>query len=181
MKLYLARHGETDENARRAYVGWQNPPLNQQGHAQATALITQLQTEPIAAIYASDLTRARQTVQPIATARNLPVQTDSRWRELHFGRWEGLTFAEIDAVEREWLERWLSNPEAVAPPGGETLAQLRSRILQALPQTENALVVTHGGPIRALIAHLTGRPFWSIPVPPGSVTCIEKGELLWSR
>ncbi|HYG58537.1 MAG TPA: histidine phosphatase family protein [Symbiobacteriaceae bacterium] len=177
MKLYLVRHGETAGNIQHRYVGWQDPPLTRHGLRQAEALARALASEPVTAVYSSDLTRAQQTARPIAACLDLPVQTRMALREVSFGQWDGLTYDEIQARDPAHLEAWLADPERVAPPGGETLAQLRARLLTALPIAEGALLVTHGGPIRTLVAHFTGRPFWDLQVPPGSVTVLVEGKV----
>lgn len=168
--LYLARHGLTAENLAGRYIGWEDPTLSPEGLQQAEGLAALLQAHPIQAILSSDLRRALQTAEAIGRAKALPVTPHPGLREVHFGRFSGLTYDEIAARWPAELSAWIEDPERVAPPGGESLASLRARALAALPRQDGLLVVTHGGVIRALLAHLTGEPFWTFQPRPGSLT-----------
>ncbi|MFZ5814750.1 MAG: histidine phosphatase family protein [Bacillota bacterium] len=172
--LYLVRHGATAANQEGRYIGCSEHPLSPEGEAQAARLAAFFRAEPPAAIRSSDLGRALQTARAIGAATGLPVQPDPRLRELHFGQWDGLTYTEIEALAPAPLRAWLEDPEHRAPPGGESLASLRSRALAALAESpDRTVLVTHGGVVRALLAHLTGRPLWDFRPPPGSLTRIR--------
>lgn len=171
--LYLVRHGATTANLEGRYIGWEDHPLSPEGLGQARRLAEHLRALPLAGIFSSDLLRAVQTAEVIRGATGLPIRPDLRLREANFGRWSGLTYEEIRARSPRRLEAWLQNPERLAPPGGESLAALRGRALAALPRVDGAVVVTHGGVIRALLAHLTGQPFWDFRPPPGSLAILR--------
>lgn len=173
MRLYLVRHGETKGNTAKRYVGWSHEPLTARGEAQAAALARRLATEPVSAVYSSDLTRAMQTAAALAAPHGHPVIPLAGLREANFGDWSGLTYDQIHQAAPATLQAWLSDPETSAPPGGETLACLRSRALAALPRQDRAVVVSHGGPLRAIIGALTGRPFWDISVPLCSLSILD--------
>lgn len=174
-QLYLVRHGATAANLEGRYIGWEEHPLSPEGEEQAARLAAHLQSQRITAIVSSDLTRALQTARAISQATGVAVQPDPRLREANFGQWSGLTYGEIAARAPEALQAWLSDPERVAPPGGESLAALRERVLPAIPHCDGAVLVTHGGVIRTVLAHLTGRPFWDFQVLPGSLTSLRRG------
>ena len=162
MRLILVRHGETGWNAQRRYQGWSDLPLNKVGLQQADALAAHLADEQIGAIYTSDLERAMQTAQCIAERHGQPVIADLRLREISFGDWEGLTFDEIRTRWPGEVDAWLGDSLHVAPPGGETLAQVAERVQGALDDIdgENAgqtvLLVSHGGPLRVLLCLALG-------------------------
>lgn len=149
--ILLVRHGETDWNLERRVQGHTDRPLNGTGLAQAQTLAETLAQEQIDAVYASDLSRALETARAVADTRGLPVETLPGLREKHFGTWEGLTDAEI-------RERF---PEATGGSWGdaETREQLAERVLAALAEITaanpggRALVVTHGGPLHAVLRH----------------------------
>ena len=152
--ILLARHGETDWNAERRVQGKTDRPLNDTGRAQARALERELAGVRLVAVYSSDLSRALETARIVAGAHGLPVTPVPELRERDFGTWEGLTDAEI-------LERF---PEARTGPWGdaETRDELAARVLATLRRIseshagEMVLVVTHGGPLRTMLALLSG-------------------------
>jgi alpha-ribazole phosphatase len=156
-RLILVRHGETDWNAARRYQGQTDVPLNDTGRRQATALADGLKAQDLSAIYSSDLQRARQTAQAIAAHRGLPIRDDPRLREISFGDWEGLTYAQIQARWPHEMAAWFADPVRVAPRGGETLAQVAGRVQAALDDIVRAsadravAVIAHGGVLRTLL------------------------------
>jgi uncharacterized phosphatase len=150
-KLLLVRHGETDWNLERRVQGQTDTPLNETGRRQAEALARELANERIDAVYASDLRRALDTARAIAGPRGLGVHLVPELREKNFGSWEGLTDDEV-------LERF---PEARTGPWGdaETPDDVVERVLGALRHIaerhpgDQVLVVSHGGPLRAVLRH----------------------------
>lgn len=144
--IFLIRHAQAKGNDRRVFLGHNDPLLSPAGHEQAAALRQRF--AGVASVWASDLRRAIQTARALAPE----VRIDARLREVDFGLWTGRTWEEI---ERRWpaeLRAWRADPEHVAPPGGETLSQLRRRALAAVAAlAPGSLVVTHGGVIRALL------------------------------
>lgn len=152
--LLLVRHGETDWNAARRWQGHADRPLTERGREQARQLAAEL--EDVAAVYASDLSRARETAEIVGGALGLPVTTRRDLREVDVGPFEGLTREEVDrqfpdaarlAEERGW--GW---------EGGETPGHMAERVFAALREIadahagERVLVVLHGGNIRAVLA-----------------------------
>ena len=162
MRLIVVRHGETFYNAQRRLTGQSDIPLNSLGERQAVALGDFLAMEHLDAIVTSDLERTRVTASTIASSHGLLVQEDSDLRELAFGEWEGFTFDEVLAKDANQVSLWREDSTIYAPPGGETVAQLRDRCARALKrwQTEypdaSVLWVTHGGLIGVLLCHVLG-------------------------
>jgi probable phosphoglycerate mutase len=160
--LLLARHGETDWNRDGRWQGHTDTPLNERGRDQARELAAQLAGEPIAAVYASDLARARETAEIVAASLGLEVRADPRLREIHFGGWEGLTTVEIEERFPDEVARWRADDGSNAFAGGETYAQMGERVVDALSEIaathpgQAVLVILHGGPIRGLLAHAAG-------------------------
>lgn len=158
--LYLVRHGETAWNAEHRWQGHIDIPLMETGIAQARRLAEHLRSTPIAAIYSSDLQRARMTADIIAEAQGIAAQPDERWREMNTGKFQGLTHDEIVSNYADDLrllnENWLDH----IVEGGESRRMMRVRLLAALDdvlantQGEAALVVSHGGSIRLLLRTL---------------------------
>lgn len=159
--IHLARHGETDWNRELRWQGHSNPPLNERGRRQACALADALEGTSLAAVYSSDLRRASETAEIVALRLGLPVSVDPALREIDVGSWEGLTLAEIEARFPEAVDRW-ERRGAHGWDGGETHDQMAARVHDAVHsiaaghEGEEILVVTHGGPIRALKALAAG-------------------------
>jgi len=183
MKLLLLRHGETDGNRDRRYIGRTDLPLNATGHQQAQAAAEALRHVAITEVHHSPLLRARQTAAAVAAGRSLPMFEDPRLAEVDFGEWEGLTYSEIEARDRERVWAWYDDPWQLAPPGGETLAQLDARVMSWLRDTtarlgttagtgtSTVLVVAHGGPLRwlrATLEHANPALFWQLRCATGS-------------
>ena len=162
MRLILVRHGETMYNAQRRFTGQSDVPLNPLGERQTAALGECLATEHLDVIVTSDLERTRVTAGTIAHIHHLPIQEDRDLREMALGEWEGYTYDEVLARNANLVTQWRDDPAIYAPPGGETVAQLRDRCARALKrwQTQypeaNVLWVTHGGLIGVLLCHVLG-------------------------
>ena len=160
MRLIVVRHGETLYNAQRRLTGQSDVPLNAVGEMQADALRDSLTTEHLDAIVSSDLERTRVTARTIAHNHDLSLQEDSDLRELAFGEWEGYTYDEVLARDANMVALWRADPSQYAPPGGETVAQVRDRCARALQRwqtqyPEGSVVwVTHGGLIGVLLCHV---------------------------
>jgi probable phosphoglycerate mutase len=155
--LFLARHGETDWNVAGRWQGHADVPLNATGQAQALALAERLRGAGIAAVATSDLLRARGTAEIVAGALGVQVAlVDPDLREQRFGRFEGLTPRECEERYPSDWARYAADPRP-GPPGGESRAAVLDRVLGAVHRAAArlpaaALVVTHGGAMRALLA-----------------------------
>lgn len=161
--LYIARHGETDWNVAGRWQGHTDVPLNANGRAQALAVAVALRGHAFAGVVASDLTRAHETARIVAAELGLSVSyTDPDLRERRFGPFEGLTRDECAAYHPEEWRAWIV--DKVAPGDGESQEELSLRVHAAVGRVAihvatheaPALVVTHGGSMRALLAAALG-------------------------
>lgn len=156
-KLILVRHGQTVWNKELKYQGHSDIALTTAGSEQATLVARRLAGEDIAAVYASDLSRAFITAQAIAKPRNLPVMPITDLREINFGQWEGLTYEQIYAQWPDVLGKWYTNPDEVTIPGGESFRELKDRAMRAIDELiarhhkQTIAVVSHGGTIRTIL------------------------------
>lgn len=186
-RIYFIRHGETEWNVELRMQGHIDRPLNANGLAQAEALGLRFRPEGTAAIYSSDLWRARQTAAPLACALGLSVRHEPALRERNFGRCEGMTIGEIAqafATEAEALES--GDPEHV-PLGGESRRQHQERVLvcvDLLAQShpgQTIVVVTHGGVLDVIYRRARHLPLSAprdYPIPNTGISriAIENGE-----
>lgn len=159
MKLLLARHGQTDWNLEQRFQGQSDIPLNETGRKQAQALAERLSAESFNAVYSSDLQRAAETADIITQMSGYKpdLHPDARLREVNFGDWEGLTYAEIQTKYPDELAAWEKDLYKTAPPNGETLEELAIRVQSMLDDLrkkhdrQNILIVAHGGVLQTLI------------------------------
>lgn len=162
-KLILIRHGVTEENSRHRFVGSQNVPLSSQGRQQAQTLVERMKRVVPFRCYCSPLQRARETAEIALNGISVSIETLPGLREVGFGRWEGKTFAEIQAADPELVNLWAVFSQDFQFPEGEKIADFldrTSRVASHLATDPADVVVAfaHGGVIRALICHLLGLP-----------------------
>jgi broad specificity phosphatase PhoE len=144
-------------SVQKRYAGRSDVPLTEAGVGQAVAAAKRLASAGIEVIVTSPLLRATQTAQEVAEVTGVPVVTDAGFRETDFGAWEGLTFAEVRERWPADMTAWLADP-AVAPPGGESLAEVSVRVTEALQRVlagrdrQRILIVSHVTPIKTLVA-----------------------------
>jgi probable phosphoglycerate mutase len=156
-RLYLLRHGQTELSVHRRYSGRGDPQLTTVGEAQAAGAAARLAgISGIAAVLTSPLARARRTAERIAAATGAPLHVREALVETDFGAWEGLTFTEAGTRDPELHGRWLGSTD-VAPPGGESFAQVgrrlaaeREAILAEYPASA-VVLVSHVTPIKILL------------------------------
>lgn len=159
-RLCLVRHGETDWNAARRIQGQIDIDLNETGCAQARATARGLAGEGFAAVYASDLKRARATAEAIAAGQ--PVQLEPALRERHYGAFQGLTYAEARARLPQDYARFEARDPDFAFGHGEPLRGFAARVEQCLRRLvarhpgESLLLVTHGGVLDIVYRLATG-------------------------
>ncbi|HEY1566233.1 MAG TPA: histidine phosphatase family protein [Solirubrobacteraceae bacterium] len=155
--IRLARHGETDDNvAPFRFQGWTDTPLNDTGRRQAHELADRVSGDPIASLWASDLSRARETAEIVGSRIGLEPVLDQRLREGARGRWETHLMQDIERDEPELYAAWRRGGADFRFPGGESLLEHQQRVSEALSEIHAAgplpaLVVCHGGSIRVML------------------------------
>lgn len=167
--VHLMRHGAPQVPGR--LLGHLDMPPREDGIALCVERAQRLSFERVVT---SDLMRARAPGAIIAEARGVHHAVDPRWRELYFGAWEGVDPAALPEAD---LARFWDDPDAFPPPDGERWGDLCARVgdgLRAL--AEAALVVSHGGAMRAAMAELCGfdaRQCWAVDLPYGAVLSLR--------
>ena len=178
MKLFLARHGQTDLNKVRRYQGRIDVPLNETGIAQAQKLSLRLSSERFDKIYASPLLRAQQTAGIIHNGSSVDITKLDELVEMDFGKLEGKTYKEIIEIFPDW------NPSVFdfTFAGGENLESLAIRIrsfvnmLKELDDNSNILVVTHSGCLRVILCFLLDidiNKWWQFKIDVASLTVVD--------
>jgi alpha-ribazole phosphatase/probable phosphoglycerate mutase len=164
-RILLLRHPETAWNREGRWQGHADLPLNERGWEQMREGFTRLPAEPWAAVYSSDLLRAQETAAWLGMKLGLSPRVTTSLRERNMGEWEGLTPAEALAGWPDLYPRVEDDPFRGRPPGGESFADLLGRVAPVLQRIagfhpgEAALVVTHGGILKALVCVLLDMDF----------------------
>jgi probable phosphoglycerate mutase len=185
-RLILVRHGQTSHTVAQLISGAgfaPEPELDESGRCQASSAGARLAALGTAVddVLTSPMLRARQTAALVAAELGLTEPAPAPdWAEAHFGDWEGLTVADVVRRFPGAWETMIADP-ANMPPGGESLADVRSRVLQGwrslVRPGRTSLVVTHLTPIRIVVAEALGTPHEAFPrvlVAPGSITVVDR-------
>jgi probable phosphomutase (TIGR03848 family) len=177
MNLLLIRHALNDWVGERL-AGWTpDVHLNDEGHAQAKALVQRLAEVPLVAIYSSPLERALETAQPLANARGLEVKVRPALGETRYGDWTGRTLKDLKE-EALWPVVQVY-PTGVRFPGGESIPEVQGRLVAELDGIRDAhpgetvAVFCHSDPIKLAVATYAGVPtdlFQRLTISPASVT-----------
>ena len=158
--IFLARHGESDWNVEKRFQGHSDRPLTNRGREQAHALADLVASEEIDAVYTSPLSRARETAEIVATRAGLEPIALPELREVDTGSWSGLSRVDVEARFPEGFARWRSGGSGWED--GETYEEMAERVIGALRTIAEdhpdgrVLVISHGGPIRAIHAAAEG-------------------------
>jgi broad specificity phosphatase PhoE len=156
-RLTLVRHGETTGQSSVRYYGATDVPLSAAGEAQMRRAAAALAGERFDAVYSSRLARARRGAALVAGRAPTPI---AAFDEVDFGRWEGLTRAEIAARDPDAYARWQAAPECFVYPDGECRRAFHARVaagladLLAAPAGARLLLVVHRGVIAVALAEL---------------------------
>ena len=191
-RLIFIRHGETDWNAEARLQGQKDIPINGRGRDQAAGAGRSVRdtfdpdTLKSIRFIASPLGRTRETMEIARAAMGLepqPYEMDERLLELSFGRWEGLTWPEVKAMD-PWAARAREEGKwHFQPPGGESYAMLADRLRPWLATISGeTLVVSHGGVARVLMVLIGGVSTQTAPVcdiHQGRVLIFEAGRCQW--
>lgn len=181
-RIYLARHGETAWNANRIFRGRADVELNARGHAQAQALAGALAGVDLHAIISSPLGRARATAEPVAARHPAAgFATEPGLIDIDYGDWQGLDEAEAAEGWPGLFRQWRRDPGRVRCPGGESLAEVKSRAWPVLVAAAAAggatLLVAHRVVNKLLLLRALGAGpdgFWRVRQDPA---CLN--VLLW--
>lgn len=159
--IHLLRHGETEGGA--GFYGSTDNPLTNRGWTQMWAAV-QNKASHCDRIITSPLKRCADFSRRLSNLHAIPLEIDTRIRELHFGAWEGRSSAELMAIDADSLTRFWENPVQHTPPGAESISNFEARVLSAWHDIninhtgKTLLLVAHGGTIRVILCHILQRP-----------------------
>ncbi len=164
MRVLLVRHTETDLAYAGRCIGQTDIPLSETGTSDVLGVVEQLKAFAPELVAGSDLTRCALLAPVLAADCRVPCQLHAGLREVDFGAWEGRSWDEVRAEDPVFFESWTQNFVEVSPPSGESLSQLARRaesVLNTLAEQgwSRAIIISHAGPIRALLCRVQG---WSL-------------------
>ena len=181
--VYIIRHAEAEGNVYRRCHGQYNALLTTRAYKQLPYLAKRFENVPLAAVYSSDLFRARVTAQAVAEPHHLSVETRPVLREIDMGDWEDIPWAELPHTWPEQYALWCARPWEAAPPHGETVMQAGQRMLDGVRaivrenEGKEVAVVTHGSAIRGMLTIAHGfAPEQMGEIGWGDNTCVAKLE-----
>ena len=185
--IYLLRHGEIEQSEGRRFVGQSDLPLNENGLRQACLWQQKLKAGIFEKIYASDLSRARQTALIIAVNHQDKVQLLPALREINLGKWEGLS---VEEAQARFPEEWQSREKDLVtsrPPGGESFRDLALRVGPVFNQIVQGLeghilIVAHAGVNRVILCQVLGMDLanlFRLGQDYGSLNLIDRNKDDW--
>jgi broad specificity phosphatase PhoE len=176
----MVRHGYIGAYYDGRFVGNTDVYLAEEGLMQVSALVAAAKTLSSAKCYCSPMQRTKQTADAMLKPIEISYELDPNLREIGFGQWECMTFAQISASYPENVSKWAEYSEDFSFPGGESVRGFNTRIKdfarQAIDEPAGTvLAITHGGVIRALICYFLGldpRNYLLFDVKPASISRI---------
>ena len=207
MMLTFMRHPPIETKDERC-IGQTNVELSPEGRAAVISLAEDASRLRPDKILCSDLQRCQVLAEAIALRLGLSSEPDPVWREVNFGTWESRTWSDIQSKEPHRLSEWMADFATIAPPAGESFADLQARVLRGIESklvgakhdgavapatrsgaktgtlsTTHYLIVTHAGVIRAAMSAFSGLPLrraFELRVPYGSWTTFCRHGSRWS-
>lgn len=180
--VYLVRHGSTKEAESGKIYSDPDVLLSEKGLKQAEALAAWLKSIEVDYIISSPAARVLATTNLLIQAKKIPSEICPSLNEIYSGEWEGKSYLEIKKTAPEQYERWLQDPFHRSPPGGESIAQLKARVIDDFDKIihkhegKKILLVTHAGVIRSIIVHalkMQLEDFWRLVVPTGTISKVD--------
>jgi probable phosphoglycerate mutase len=181
--MFFVRHGSHDRLGHVLCGRMTGVSISERGLAEARAAAGRLAREEIAALYSSPMERTRQTADALSAATGLPVEIDEELTEVDYGEWSGARFEAL-AGDPRWAA-WNADRGGARAPGGETLAEVQARMRRFVERVrrrhpdQRIAAVSHGDPIRSILAYAIGAPIAGIDrmeVSPASVSVLVAGD-----
>ena len=181
-KLLLVRHGLTEFNDTRRFMGYSDIDLNDVGYQQAESLHQRLAEAKIDVVYSSDLKRSLVMAEIICSGHEVEIVTCPELREVNYGSIEGLTFQEISQRYPEVAELIRNFNLKLSFPGGESFMEFIERVTRFLDRlsqhepSDTILIVSHSGPLRTLVCSLLGIGqgcWWQIRFDNASLSIVD--------
>lgn len=164
LRLILLRHGEPEQEIQGKCYGSLDVGLSDTGRMQIQSKIDFIRNSHAVALYASPLKRAVESATIASACLRIETRIRSELQEINFGRFEGLSYDEIETLYPQRYKLWMESPTKIQFPQGESFSDMKARVLnfkESLVGTCNGqtvVVVSHGGPNRIILAEALGIP-----------------------
>ncbi len=181
-RIVMVRHGETEGQSSVRFHGSADVRLNDEGRDQLCETARKMKTEVFDLVVASPLRRS--WAGAVIVSGGAPVRLYPEFREVHFGQWEGMTAAEIEASNPALYRDWQTGAADFEYPGGELREGFRSRVARGLEallarDATSVLLVGHKGVIRTIGERLLGAPLLEGPELGGVVSVSRGADGRW--
>jgi probable phosphoglycerate mutase len=159
-RILIVRPGETEYDQQHRIQGTLDVPLCEDGRRQVAAMVGQLQTQAIEAIYTSPAQCAVQTAEALAESLDLKVKELDKLENLNLGLWQGMLVKDVKTKQPKVYKQWQEQPETICPPQGETIAAAEERLeavvmkLAKKHKSEGLVAVVVPEPLASLLCHV---------------------------
>ncbi len=159
------RHGEVEPNAIGRFVGIKDVALSDLGRHQGAAIASYLEDAELDVLLSSPRQRSRDTIAPLAEAKEMQVEVRDGLQEMHFGDWEGLSWEEIHARDPAFADAWQENVATTPCPGGQSANDFANGVHFALQEIleefegRTIAIAAHAGTNRAILASALNRQY----------------------
>jgi len=181
--IYLLRHAQTQANLEHRYQSWSDSPLTSYGQLQARSLAARLKRLPFQQIVLSPSQRCHATFSFLKDHYpKAELTVDSAWAEVHHGRWEGLTYQEVQERYPEELQARFGAGIHGKAEGGESLYEVAQRVQQAWRALlercadQRVLVISHATPIQLVLCSVFNLPpdlHWQWRIDLASISAVD--------
>jgi phosphoserine phosphatase len=159
-RILVVRPGETEYDQQRRIQGTLDIPLCEDGRRQVNAMVSELRTQPIEAIYTSPSQSATQTAEVLGEALDLKVKELDKLQNLNHGLWQGMLIKDVKTKQPKVFKQWQEQPETICPPQGETVGAAEERVqavvtkLAKKHKSEGLIAVVVPEPLASLLCHV---------------------------
>ncbi len=187
-KILLVRPGATEFDRQGRIQGTLDIPLCEDGHQAVKAMVGELRSLPIEAIYTSPSQSAEQTAEALYEAIDVKPKRIEELENLDHGLWQGLLISDVKVKQPKVYRQWQEQPEIICPPQGETITAAKSRVRAALTKlakkhkADALIVLVVPEPLASVVCHvlrqdelgdlwqgLNGSALWEVIAVPATV------------
>ena len=181
-RLILVRHASTNDNNDKKLSGHIDSEVSIKGKEQIIKLTKYLEKFQIDSIYSTTSSRTKETISEVSKLKNLEIKEKKSLKEINFGKFEGLTFSDIELNYNEEINKMINEGNNYTYPDGESLIDSYNRVvieidtILEIEKNKSILICSHGGTIRNIITYLianTHEYHWNFKIDNASVTIID--------